>query len=282
MASPAGIASTYGYWAMGGTIALLALFWLLRGRVRIEKGWAGFNVTRFSWIERFAHWLLAASFVVLALTGLTIQHGGSLLVPLLGEQRFAEAARIARLVHGQAGFAFAAGVLLAFVLWVRHSLPHWRDAVWLLKGGGMIVRGVHPPARKLNAGQKLLFWLTAICGVMLAISGMVLQAPSTGAWLLDGLSPALPGWVRAEMAADGTTYAVQWHGALALVLICAVFVHIYFRTVGIQGAASAMISGEVDANWARQHHSLWAEPEVERIEASAEADAGDTVAARTP
>ena len=151
----------------------------------------------------------------------------------------------------------------------EEAIVHWRDAVWLLKGGGMIVRGVHPPARKFNAGQKLLFWLTAICGVMLAISGMVLQAPSTAAWLLDELSPALPGWFRAEMAADGTTYAVQWHGALALVLICAVMVHIYFRTIGIQGAASAMISGEVDANWARQHHRLWAEPEVERIEASA-------------
>jgi formate dehydrogenase subunit gamma len=161
---------------------------------------------------------------------------------------------------------------------VRHSLPHWRDAVWLLKGGGLIARSVHPPARKFNAGQKLLFWLTAVCGLLLAISGMVLQAPSMAASLLDGLSPALPGWLRAEMAADGTTHAVQWHGALALALTCAVIVHIYFRTVGIQGAASAMISGEVDANWARQHHSLWAEPEVERIEA----DAGDTVAARTP
>ena len=280
MASFAGIASTYGYWALGGTLALLALFWLLRGRVRIEKGWAGFNVVRFSWIERFAHWLLAVSFMVLALTGLSIQHGGGLLAPLLGEQRFAEVARIGRPLHGQASFAFAAGLLLAFVLWVRHSLPHWRDAVWLLKGGGMIVRGVQPPARKFNAGQKLLFWFTTICGILLAITGMVLQAPSTATWLLDGLSPAFPGWLRSAMA-GGTTYAAQWHGTLALVLTCAVIVHIYFRTVGIQGAASAMGSGEVDANWARQHHSLWAEPEVKRVEAGAEEDADGTAAART-
>ena len=71
------------------------LFWLLRGRIRIEKGWAGFNIVRFGRIERLAHWLLALSFVVLALTGLIMQGMAPLLVPLLGAQRFAEVATTA-------------------------------------------------------------------------------------------------------------------------------------------------------------------------------------------
>jgi formate dehydrogenase subunit gamma len=157
---------------------------------------------------------------------------------------------------------FMACLLMAFFLWVHHSLPHWRDLVWLLKGGGMIVRGVHPPAWKFNAGQKLLFWIVMVSGVLLSWSGVALLLPR---------DPP-PGY---------EAYRTAPHSIPALVLICSVLVHIYIRTVGIQGAASAMSSGEVDANWARQHHSLWAEPEVRHIEESAGADAGDAAAART-
>ena len=252
MASLAGIASTYGFWAMGGTIALLALFRLLRGRVRIEQGWGGFNIVRFGRFERFVHWLLAVSFVVLALASLSAQYqvadldySQTLPGRLLGEEVFAQVVGIGWFLYNWVSLLFLASLVLAFLLWVRHSLPHWRDAVWLLKGGGLVVRGVHPPAHKFNAGQKLLFWLVILGGV----------------WLCFFPGPPI----------------------LTLVLICAVIIHIYLRTVGIQGAASAMISGEVDANWARQHHSLWAEAEVRRIEESAEADAAaEAVAARTP
>jgi formate dehydrogenase subunit gamma len=35
--------------------------------------------------------------------------------------------------------------------------------------------------------------------------------------------------------------------------------HIYIGTVGMEGAFDAMGSGEVDVNWAKEHHSLWAD-----------------------
>ena len=44
-------------------------------------------------------------------------------------------------------------------------------------------------------------------------------------------------------------------------------VHVYMRTLGIQGALSAMTSGRIDVNRARQQHSLWAERELKRMEA---------------
>ena len=59
----------YGLWAIGGVFVVLAAFFLLRGRIAIEHGWAGRTITRFSEVERFGHWLLATSFVILALTG---------------------------------------------------------------------------------------------------------------------------------------------------------------------------------------------------------------------
>src|SRR5256885_6580983 len=42
----------YGLWAMIGIVVLVAAFFLLRGRIRIEHGWAGRTMTRFSGIER--------------------------------------------------------------------------------------------------------------------------------------------------------------------------------------------------------------------------------------
>jgi formate dehydrogenase subunit gamma len=261
---------------MGGTIALLAVFFLLRGRVRIEKGWAGFTLARFSGIERFTHWLLAVSFIVLALTGLTARYGGMLLAPLLGTQGFADVVRISKMLHGMLAFAFMAGLLLAFVLWVRHSLPHWRDVVWVLKGGGIIVPGWRPAAWKLNAGQKILFWLTMIGGVLLSLSGVALFFPGTGLFArtlaaLGALGLPLPAVLTPDQEMH---YAALWHAAVALALLWVVCAHIIIRTVGIQGAFAAMGSGRVDANWARQHHSLWAERELKRMDEAAEREAG--------
>jgi len=257
MASFAGIASTYGYWALGGTIAFLALFWLLRGRIRIEKGWGGFNIVRFGRLERLVHWLLAATFLVLALTGLYFRYGSVISGGVFGNESLAQIQFISWVLHVGVAVVFMAILLLALPLWLRHVLPHWRDAVWLAKGGGMIVRGVHPPAHKFNAGQKLLFWLVVVGGVWLSFSGLLLVLPD-------------------EPIPEFEAYRSIWHTLPALVLTCAVIVHIYFRTIGIEGAASAMISGEVDANWARQHHNLWAEEEVKRIEDAAAPAHGDT------
>ena len=59
-------------------------------------------------------------------------------------------------------------------------------------------------------------------------------------------------------------YASTWHAIMALFLVCVIFAHIYIGTLGMQGAFSAMGSGEVDVNWAKEHHSLWAEEELSK------------------
>jgi formate dehydrogenase subunit gamma len=40
------------------------------------------------------------------------------------------------------------------------------------------------------------------------------------------------------------------------------FAHIYIGSVGMEGAFDAMGSGEVDLNWAKEHHSLWVADEM--------------------
>jgi formate dehydrogenase subunit gamma len=38
--------------------------------------------------------------------------------------------------------------------------------------------------------------------------------------------------------------------------------HIYIGTLGMEGAFEAMGSGDVDLNWAKEHHELWVEEEM--------------------
>src|SRR6267143_1178946 len=53
-----------------GMIVLLGAAYLVVGRLRIAAGPSGQKIVRFEAYERFSHWLTAASFVILALTGL--------------------------------------------------------------------------------------------------------------------------------------------------------------------------------------------------------------------
>jgi formate dehydrogenase subunit gamma len=39
--------------------------------------------------------------------------------------------------------------------------------------------------------------------------------------------------------------------------------HIYIGTIGMEGAFEAMGSGTVDVNWAKEHHRLWLEEQIE-------------------
>ena len=48
-----------------------------------------------------------------------------------------------------------------------------------------------------------------------------------------------------------------WHAILALVMVALIIAHIYIGTLGMEGAIDAMWDGEVDENWAREHHAAW-------------------------
>ena len=47
-----------------------------------------------------------------------------------------------------------------------------------------------------------------------------------------------------------------------MLFVAAMLAHIYIGTIGWEGAFEAMGTGEVDVNWAKQHHSLWLEEEM--------------------
>lgn len=262
---------TYGSAALAVTVVLLAIFYLIRGRIKIEHGRAGITIARFKFIERFGHWLIASSFILLALTGLISLAGRKLLIPVFGLEAYSAYATVGKWIHNNVAWAFILGLVMVFVMWIAHNLPDRTDINWILKGGGIFGKG-HPPAKKFNTGQKLIFWAVIILGGSISISGLSLLFPfeitmfgPTFAKLNDMGVPQLLGFGPIEASLtpqEEMQYAQLWHAIISFALMAVILAHIYIGTLGMEGAFEAMGSGDVDLQWAREHHSIWAEEVV--------------------
>ena len=269
--------TVYGAYALLGTIVFLAIVFVIRGRVRIDHGWAGVTIERFTSLERFGHWLMAGSFIVLALTGLNLLFGRYLLLPVIGKAAFASLTNWGKFAHHYVAFAFMAGVALVFVMWVAHNLPARGDIKWLLKGGGLFVPGSHPSARKFNAGQKIIFWLVVVATLSASLSGIALMFPFQTDFMARTFG--VLNVFGAGLPTDISPLAEQqleqvWHAIVGIGFTCLILAHIYIGTLGMEGAFDAMGSGQVDLNWAREHHDLWVEETQAKAGAAAQGDAG--------
>ncbi len=166
----------YGAWFLLATIVALALAFTFMGRMKIEGGRSGRLIKRFNGLERAGHWMLASSFILLSLTGLNILYGRSVVRPIVGPEAFATLTAWGKYIHNYVAFAFIAGLIIMFVLWVAYNIPNRYDLIWLAKGGGMFTK-THAPAKKFNAGQKILYWAIMLGGTSIALSGWALLDP---------------------------------------------------------------------------------------------------------
>lgn len=246
--------ATFGAIVILGFMALVGGFYMIRGRIKVDKGLSGKTITRFGGVERFAHWLTASSFVVLAISGLNLIYGKTLLLPIMGAEAFTTFSIYGKLFHNFLSFPFCLGLVLMLVMWVRHNLPNAIDVQWFKQGGGLLKAGVHPPAGKFNGGQKIIFWATILIGAGIAVTGYILMFP---------FAAAVP-----DMA--GMQLAQVLHSVLSLGLIGVIIGHIYIGSVGMEGAFDAMGKGEVDLNWAKEHHSLWVKEEQAKARTGAD------------
>ena len=265
--------SAFGGIGLIVVIFVLGLFYMVRGKIKIDSGPSGDTILRFGTIDRFAHWLMAGSFVILGITGLNMLYGRYVLLPVIGKDAFAALTAAGKYAHNFLAFAFMVGLALSFILWVRHNIPNKVDLQWIKMGGGIVKKGVHPPAKKFNAGQKIIFWAVMIGGLSVSMSGIALMFPFQTTMfgdtfaLLNGLGFSLP--------TDFSPLQEQqlnqlWHGFVSLALIVMIMAHIYIGSVGMEGALDAMNSGRVDRNWAKEHHSLWVEEEDQKAAKPAE------------
>jgi formate dehydrogenase subunit gamma len=234
-----GSVAVWGAWIVLGMLCALIAFYLIRGSIPIEGGRSGRTIERFNGTERFVHWLTASSFVVLAITGLNVAYGRYLLMPILGAEGFASWSLAAKWAHNFVAFPFMIGIALMLIMWVTNNIPNRYDWEWIKQGGGILKRGVHPPARKFNAGQKVVFWSVIIGGAIISYTGIYLLFP----FYFGGM--------------ESQQFMVILHSIISLILIAVILGHIYIGTLGMEGAWDAMYTGQVDERWARDHHGIW-------------------------
>jgi len=238
------VASIAPWWL---AIVLLAIgaFYVLRGQIRLEHRPSGKTVERWNQSERIVHWYTAVLFIILAISGLSLLFGRAVLIPVFGLKGFSVYAEFSKTLHNYLGPFFIVGVLLEIIAWIKHNIPNHLDWEWLKSWGGMVGKGKHPHAGRFNGGEKMWFWVITTVGVVVCITGLIMDFPNFGQ-------------TRETMQLSNLI-----HGVLAVIWISVSFGHIYIGTIGTEGVLEGMTTGRVSVEWAKQHHDLWYE-EVRR------------------
>ena len=180
---------------------------------------------------------------MLGISGLNITFGKLLLLPLIGPDAFSAFSQAAKYAHNFTSFPFMVGIILIPILWLKDNIPDKVDIEWLRQGGGFIA-SKHAPARRFNAGEKMVFWGVLGAGAAVSLSGLLLLFP----FYVTNIA--------------GMQIAQVVHSIVAVLFVALILGHIYIGTLGMEGAFEAMGTGEVDFNWAKEHHDLWLEEQM--------------------
>jgi len=225
------------------TVLGLAVFYLIRGALDVppEEKRNGRLIERFAPMDRYAHWLLAITWVTLAITGLILSLGKSVLLPLIGYTLFSWLAILSKNLHNFVGPILIVAIPFLFIRFIRDNGVGMDDVKWFLNLKGYFEGHEHPSGR-FNAGEKVVFWFVlVILSTILVVSGLVLVFPNFDQ-------------TRSTMQAANVVHMVTAYVAIALALV-----HIYLGTIGMIDAYRAMRHGYVDESWAKHHHQRWYE-----------------------
>ncbi len=231
--------SLYGGILLGLVVAGIGAFYAVRGPLKLEEAPTGRMIERFNGAERLVHWVMAGSFVVLALSGLTLLFGKHVLLPLFGYELFSWVAVTCKNLHNFVGPLFLLSIVAAFFQFAKDNLWRPEDGEWIRKAGGL-VSGEHVPSGRFNFGEKSWFWLgVVLLGLSMSITGLILDFPNF------------------EQGRGVMQVSHIIHATGAILFICLSLGHIYMGTIGVDGALDSMVHGQVDETWAKEHHELW-------------------------
>jgi formate dehydrogenase subunit gamma len=229
---------------IGGLLVALAMlslggFYAIRGSIPVGESGSKMMIQRFRPSDRYAHWTMAIVWVTLAITGLILTFGKTLLLPIMGHTLYSWIAVAAKNVHNFVGPILIVGVVWMIARYLRYNWFNKEDFVWMTKIVGNLT-GHEYPSGKFNGGEKMVFWgLLVLITPLLIVTGLVLNFPNFGQ-------------TRATMQ----TFSII-HMVLAYLAIAMACVHIYLGTIGMKGAYRAMRNGYVTVEWAKHHHELW-------------------------
>jgi formate dehydrogenase subunit gamma len=229
----------YGGWLVVVVMLILAAIYFTKGPVKLHDKVTGRKIERFTLAERWAHWVMGISFVVLGITGLILLFGKHVLLPVIGYTLFAWLSALAKNLHNFIAPLFAVSLLIFIIMFIKDNLPKSYDLSWFAKAPGFFA-GKHIPSGRFNGGEKAWFWggVVVLC-LALVGSGAVLLFPN-----FDQL--------RSTMQQMSVIHMVA-----GVLVIAASLGHIYLGTIGVEGAYQAMRSGYVDEVWAKEHHEYW-------------------------
>jgi formate dehydrogenase subunit gamma len=188
--------------------------------------------------ERFVHWMLAISCLLLCYTGLGMMYKelnffGNIMGGLHG----------LKVVHNYTGVVFGVSLFLAILMWWKEAglFVFPEDWNWIKAAGGYLwhVDKV-PETGKYNPGQKMFFLTVALCGLLMVATGFFMWYP---AYFPLGLE--LFRWMY------------PLHALGFLVIFAFFFVHLYLGTIGNPGTVQAMITGWVTRPWLKKQHPKW-------------------------
>jgi formate dehydrogenase subunit gamma len=229
----------YGGWLVVIVTLIVAAIYFAMGPVKLHDKPSGRMLERFTAAERWAHWVMGISFVVLGITGLIILFGKFVLLPVIGYTLFSWLSALAKNLHNFVAPLFAVSLVIFILMYVKDNLLKSYDFSWFAKSPGFFA-GKHIPSGRFNGGEKAWFWggVVVLC-LALVGSGAVLLFPNFDQ-------------VRSTMQQMSVIHMVA-----ALLVIAAAIGHIYMGTIGVEGAYRAMRDGTVDELWAKEHHEYW-------------------------
>jgi len=194
-------------------------------------------VTRYTSRQRANHWVVAISFILLALSGLALFHPAFFfLTNLLGGGTWS------RILHPFIGVVLAISFFaFAIRLWGQNKITA-ADREWQKHLGDILCNRAKqlPEIGKYNIGQKYLFWTLVITIALLLVSGIVIWQP----------------WFTPKFPIAVVRLAALLHALFGFVGILAIIVHVY-SAYWTKGSIRAMTRGTVTAVWAKHHHPAW-------------------------
>ena len=192
------------------------------------------DVQRFNIVERWTHMFRMASFLLIWLTGAIFFYNAQGLMRIF----FGSAEQVV-LYHVIGGIVFIIASVISFFLWVKDAIWEPYDNDWFRKKGGYLGRTEEEiPAGRLNAGQKIFFWLSGFLTLVIGVTGFFLM-----------FKERFPLTTNCAMSTI--------HGFVAILFIATILAHAYLGTIANPGTWQALISGKVSTEWARKHHSEW-------------------------
>lgn len=194
-------------------------------------------VARYTAKERTNHWLVAITFIMLALSGLALFHPAFFfLTNLFGGGPWT---RILHPFIGVVMFVSFLGLIVKF--WGNNYITP-ADREWQKHLGEIMANKATnlPEVGKYNIGQKYLFWSLVVIIPLLVLTGFIIWRP----------------YFAPFFSINIIRLAVLVHSVAAFIAIVAIIVHVY-AAIWTKGSIRAMTRGTVTVAWAKHHHPAW-------------------------